>query len=245
MKRWNQFQRKIEEKNINIKDLSNEEKQKERVLEVVWNIKTDTFGFKILDSVYDPLGFPAPFILKGRGITQKLCQGNTACDDIASGEVQKECTKWRRCIKPANSGKVVEYSTHHFSDASRDWCVLVGNLRLVSNQSRCSTLCSTDWWSKNVSMPRLEQVAVTRYVKIALLLRGELDFEINKEYFWTDSKIVLLISAIQVKGSRSLSQTGFSSFVITQMLHSDTMFQLRAIQYITALEILMPSKSSK
>ena len=93
-------------------------------------------------------------------------------------------------------------------------------------------------------MPRLEQVAVTCYVKIALLLRGELDFEINKEYFWTDSKIVLLISAIQVKGSRSLLQTGFSSSVITQMLHSDTMFQLYAIQHITALEILMLSKSS-
>ena len=30
----------------------------------------------------------------------------------------------------------------------------------------------------------------------------------------------MAISTIQVKGSRSLLQTGFSSFVITQMLHS-------------------------
>ena len=49
----------------------------------VWNIKTDTFGFKIslkdkpatkrvmlseLSSVYDPLGLTSPFILKGRRI---------------------------------------------------------------------------------------------------------------------------------------------------------------------------------
>ena len=40
-------------------------------------------------------------------------------------------------------------------------------------------------------MPRLELVAVTLSVKIALLLRDELDIEINKEYFWIDSKIVL------------------------------------------------------
>ena len=34
-------------KNINIQELESEEVQKERALEVVWNIKTDTFGFKI------------------------------------------------------------------------------------------------------------------------------------------------------------------------------------------------------
>ena len=59
---------------------------------MIWNIKTDAFGFKIslkdkpatkrgmlseLSLVYDPLGLPSPFILKGRRIIQKLCQGNT------------------------------------------------------------------------------------------------------------------------------------------------------------------------
>ena len=34
-------------KNINIKELESGEIQKERALGVVWNIKTDTFGFKI------------------------------------------------------------------------------------------------------------------------------------------------------------------------------------------------------
>ena len=77
--------------------------------------------------------------------------------------------------------------------------------------------------------PRLELVV--------LLLREELDIDINKEYFWTDPKVV--ISAIQVKGSRSLSQTGFSSFVIFQMLHRGTMFQLHTVQQMTAGEVLM------
>ena len=75
---------------------------------MVWNIKTDTFGFKIplkdkpetkrgilskLNSSYDPLGLTSPYILKGRRTTQKLCQGNTAWDDTVSEEVQKEWTK--------------------------------------------------------------------------------------------------------------------------------------------------------
>ena len=57
-------------KNINIKELESGEVQKERALGVAWNIKTDTFGFKIslkdkpatkrvmlskLSSVFDPL----------------------------------------------------------------------------------------------------------------------------------------------------------------------------------------------
>ena len=72
---------------------------------VVKNIRTDTFGFKIslkdklttkrvmlskLSSVYDPLGLASPFILKGRIVIQKLCQGNTGCDNTVSDEVQKK-----------------------------------------------------------------------------------------------------------------------------------------------------------
>ena len=64
-------------KNINIKELISGEVEKERTLGVVWNITTDTFGFKIslkvkpatkrgmlseLSSVYDPLGLASPII---------------------------------------------------------------------------------------------------------------------------------------------------------------------------------------
>ena len=56
---------------------------------MVWNIKADTFGFKIslkdkpltkkgmlseLSPVYDPLGLASAFILKGRRIIQRLFQ---------------------------------------------------------------------------------------------------------------------------------------------------------------------------
>ena len=44
-----------------------------------------------------------------------------------------------------------------------------------------------------ISTPILELVAATLSVEIALLLREELDIEINKKYFWTDSKVVFKI----------------------------------------------------
>ena len=60
----------------------------ERALGVLWNVENDTLGFKVnlkekpltrrgvlsvLSSIYDPLGFGAPF-LKGNRIIQKVCQ---------------------------------------------------------------------------------------------------------------------------------------------------------------------------
>ena len=57
--------------------------------DVLWNIEDDAFGVKaalksklmtrrgvlsVLSSVYDPLGFGALVLLKGKQILQKLCQ---------------------------------------------------------------------------------------------------------------------------------------------------------------------------
>ena len=73
------------------------------------------------------------------------------------------------------------------------------------------------------------------------MLREELDIEINKEYFWTDSKVVL--------GYISNSSKRFNIFVANRiqfihdhsMLHSGTMFHLHAIQQMTAQDVLVVS----
>ena len=44
---------------------------------------------------------------------------------------------------------------------------------------------------KYVTIPRLELVAAVLSVKIAALIRRELDIEWKNETFWTDSKVVL------------------------------------------------------
>lgn len=68
----------------------------ERALGVQWNVLSDSFGFtivikdrpatrhgllSIVSSVYDPLGFVAPFILLAKLILQDLCHKKFSWDD--------------------------------------------------------------------------------------------------------------------------------------------------------------------
>lgn len=44
---------------------------------------------------------------------------------------------------------------------------------------------------KVVTIPRLELTAAVLSVKVSLFLKRELNLPIDREYFWTDSKVVL------------------------------------------------------
>lgn len=70
-------------------DLNHDELPVQTVLGVKWSVNSDTFSFKVaLDekpaprrgilstvaSVFDPLGFLAPFLLLGKKILQEMCQ---------------------------------------------------------------------------------------------------------------------------------------------------------------------------
>ena len=117
----------------------------EKALGICWDLKDDTFSFKlkldtrtitkrvmlsVISSIYDPLGFAAPFILEGRKILQGLCNQGIKWDNQVSSNVKQDWKKWLvklkhieqlhviRCIKPDNFGKVMNVSLHHFSDAS-------------------------------------------------------------------------------------------------------------------------------
>lgn len=68
----------------------------ERALGVQWNVERDAFQFRLsvknqpasrrgilstVASVYDPLGFIAPFTLVGKPILQQLCKEGSDWDD--------------------------------------------------------------------------------------------------------------------------------------------------------------------
>ena len=101
-----------------------------------------------------------------------------------------------RSFKPEGFGGIAECSLCHFSDAGQNGYGQASYLRLVDEKG-------TDHYSlvmgkshvtptKFVSFPKLELAAAALSVKILLLLRKELSIHpIIKEYFWTDSKVVL------------------------------------------------------
>ena len=80
----------------------------EKALGICWNIEKNTFGFKtnlgekaltrrgmlsMVSKIYDPLGFAAPFLLKGKRILQVLCKSNYSWDEAVSDEYIKDWNK--------------------------------------------------------------------------------------------------------------------------------------------------------
>ena len=124
-----------------------------------------------------------------------------------SRDIRKDWKEWKsylsilgeitvnRCFKPSNFNSVKEVTLHHFSDASEESYGQVSYLRLVDteNKTHCVFVMGKSRVAplKFVSIPRLELTAATLSVKMSKLIREELQYSIDKEYFWTDSQVVL------------------------------------------------------
>ena len=194
----------------------------ERTLGVLWNADTDQFGFKVslskkpmtrrgilstISSIYDPLGFAAPFLLHGKLLNQQLCKENLGWDEIIPTQMQIKWKKWEstlpllenltinRCYKPAEFGEVVESSIHHFADACDYGYGQSSYLRLVDKSGRihCSLVIGKARVApiKYMTIPRMELVAATLSVKMSILLKRELQLKCQREVFWTDSEVIL------------------------------------------------------
>ena len=112
----------------------------DRALGVEWSTEDDSFRFhvtlkpqtftrrailSIVASVYDPIGFLAPFIFTAKYILQELCKLSCGWDDeIPSayhlkwqqwlvGLRQMEAYKVNRCIKPKSFGAVASAQLHN------------------------------------------------------------------------------------------------------------------------------------
>ena len=198
----------------------------EKALGVYWDVESDCFTFKTLpmdkqltrrgllsmmSSVYDPLGFACPFILKAKQIVQELARLKLAWDEPITdptlvnawqGWVQNlremERIKVPRCLGPKDvttkvSGR--KRQLHHFADASEVAYGVVTYLRtcyedgtahttLVAAKSRLAPL-------KTLTIPRLELQAATLAARQDEAIRRELDLELEPSLFWTDSTTVL------------------------------------------------------
>ena len=194
----------------------------ERALGVQWCVENDTFNFCILlsnrpttrrgilstvSSVFDPLGFVAPFILEGKKILQELCKDNVGWDEPVSETISTRWLKWRssvqalskfivdRCYHPKDFGQIVTRELHHFSDASTKGYGQSTYFRLVNNKGdiHCSFVMGKARVTplKPMTMPRLELTAALVSTRVSEQIKKELPLECHSETFWTDSKVVL------------------------------------------------------
>ncbi|KAI4889683.1 hypothetical protein NFI96_021031, partial [Prochilodus magdalenae] len=89
-------------------------------------------------SVYDPLGFVAPFVLVGKQILQQMCWDKLSWDDTLPDDLRPQWERWLQDlqsladVKIPSSFKAQHYELHHFSDASVSGYGACSYLRAVS-----------------------------------------------------------------------------------------------------------------
>ena len=192
------------ERSSSVKDLDFAEPHLERALGVQWNVASDQFAFKIsvkdkpatrrgilsvVSSVYDPLGFAAPFILQAKLILQDLCRKKLHWDDEIPEEDQQRWQTWLRelpkleelaidrCFKPTNLGEITSSQLHHFSDASQRGYGAVTYLRISDDRGKvhCSFVMGKSRLAplKPVTIPRMELSAAVVATRDSTELREE------------------------------------------------------------------------
>ena len=196
----------------------------ERVLGVLWNFVTDQFSFRVkmtskpftrrgvlsmISSLFDPLGFAAPVIMKAKIFLQELCKEGLGWDEEMSTEEQAIWREWTadlaslgnlsipRCIlsPEATSNNVLKQELHHFADASTLGYGAVSYYRTIESNGnvQCCFLFGKARLApiKTLSIPRLELTAAVLAVKIDQILKTEMSFQSLPSFFWTDSTAVL------------------------------------------------------
>ena len=99
-----------------------------------------------------------------------------------------------RCFKPDNFDRIISTELHHFSDASTEGYGQCSYLRLVNEDGRVH--CAFVMGKSRVvplksTIPRLELTAAVCSVRISEQIHRELDYPVDQDFFWTDSKVVL------------------------------------------------------
>ena len=201
----------------------------ERVLGMWWNPEVDSFTFKlnfhkvnpqILDgsqiptkrevlkimmSVFDPIGFAAPIIIKARILFQKIWRSGTNWDERISSDLYDYWTLWLKQLSTLSLVNVPRcysldlnhaWSTelHVFCDASEEAFACAAYFRIntykgndvafVCGRIRVAPL-------KPLTVPRLELQAAVMGARLAAKIIEEHDVNITRRFFWTDSQTVL------------------------------------------------------
>ena len=109
--------------------------------------------------------------------------------------MQLESISIPRCFKPDNFNRVIRTELHHFSDASMESYGQCSYLRLVNEDGRihCAFVMGKSRVAplKPVTIPRLELTAAVCSVRVSEQIHRELDYPVDQNFFWTDSKVVL------------------------------------------------------
>lgn len=153
--------------------------------------------------VFDPLGYYAPIIINAKIIMQQLWKLKLKWEDDIPNQ-QKE--QWReietsfngmstmefpRYVGVNNFDKSSEYELHCFVDASKKAYAAVVYLRIQQSQEILTNIMfskSKVAPIKEMSVPRLELMALVIGARVLNFVERNLDVKIGRSVIWSDSK---------------------------------------------------------
>ena len=194
----------------------------------IWNVEQDTlkveFGFHLLDKYtrrvmlsqisqqYDPLGYTAPFLLKGRLILQQLAVDQLSWDEPVPAKHERAWKDWSQTLLKlkeisiprwyfANAPQVkvtVEtlYELHAFSDASMEaYGSVIYLRRIIDNHAHAAFVYGKSRviliHQQNWPIARKELVAAVMSAELMASAAKALGLPHYSRHFWCDSKVVL------------------------------------------------------
>ncbi|XP_048865547.1 uncharacterized protein LOC125739453 isoform X1 [Brienomyrus brachyistius] len=197
----------------------------EQALGLRWSCHSDTLGYKcrlveypiptmrniyrVLASLYDPLGFLIPFTTRAKTLVQHLWSKQREWDDPSlPDDALQAWSAWveelqhlpqvtlPRCyVSPAIDRSSSHQTIHIFCDASERAYGSVAYLRSEGTKGQVEvaflTARSRVAPKRQLSMPRLELCAALTGSQLAALLLKELTITIHDVILWTDSTTVL------------------------------------------------------
>ena len=198
-----------------------------KVLGILWDKDKDEFVFKLgetkleakkkytkrnilgkIASIYDPIGFLSPIIVKLKILFKNICNAKGGWDDVIDDSSKKMWNEWvenadklefrvKRCFIPASISSIIKVQYHTFFDASIAAYAAVTYLRvsylggvsisIIASKSRITP-------QRKITIPRLELLGgllgANLWNNVNKILTGFENLD-HESYFWGDAKVAL------------------------------------------------------
>lgn len=187
-----------------------------KMLGLTWNTSSDMFEITLklvvkfqpkskrellseVASLYDPLGWIAPVVIKAKIMLQELWKQNLGWDDDLSPTTTNECMKLKNEIRHIQNIKIPRWTgtagndkveLHGYCDSSEAAYAAVMYMRhknkstLIITKTKVAPI-------KKLTIPRLELCGALLLARLMKQVLTNSKIKFSKIHFWTDSKIVL------------------------------------------------------
>lgn len=185
-----------------------------------WDLNDDTFTFTCpkesrpftrrgllatINSIYDPIGFLAPVLIRGKMMLRQATSASIHWDEELSEMDQQEWLTWMNSLEALSNLQIPRaYTTfqlstaekkelHVFCDASEKAISAVAYLRVVGNTIGVGFALGKAKLAplQGHTLPRLELCAAVLAVEVAESAQEALEISSKDTHYYTDSQVVL------------------------------------------------------